>query len=409
MFLLRTNLLVFGLFISYVDCQSLPTSFSVAKASNKFGVDLFRILAAKDGSNLKNVFFSPISLSTVLAMTSLGARGDTATEMAKTLHWDGIPAEQLHNAMKAFLGTISQLNDGKNKLLTANSLFVQQGLEIAQFKSQTAMFYGATVAEVDYKTNPGAARSRVNRWVEQQTRNKIKNVIPEGGFDANTKLVLVNAIYFKGLWEKTFDKQQTHSGPFLNSLGKKVDTQMMKIVGDFRMYSNEKLSLQTIELFYKDKNCSMFILLPNTPNGLPDLEKVLTSELLETTVAATKKTSLKKEVHVTIPKFTITKSFELSEVLKDLGAGKMFSGEADFSGITRAEKLHVSQVIHKALVEVNEEGTVAAAASVVQISRMAAVLPEYEFVADHPFLFLITENSANSILFMGRFANPGGL
>ena len=262
-------------------------------------------------------------------------------------------------------------------------------------------FYGVNAIQVDYKNNPGAARNLVNDWVEQQTGNKIRNIIPEGGFDTTTKLVLVNAIYFKGFWQHVFDKKKTHKAPFTNSHGKKVDVQMMTQVGDFNIHFNIKLKLKAIELPYKDQKCSIFIILPQESNGLPNLEKALTVELVKRIIAETRKASL-KGIHVTIPKFSITKSFELSAVLKSLGAIKMFSNEADFSGITQTEKLQVSQVIHKAFVEVSEEGTIAAAATVVQMGRMASP----QFVADHPFMFLIIENNANSILFMGRFVNP---
>ena len=394
---------IFSIWIQSIQARSsLASSFSVSKANNQFAVDLYRTLATKDGSTPTNLFFSPSSLSTVLAMTYLGARGNTATKIAKTLHWDGVPAEQLHVAMKEFVGTINAIGGGENKLLSANSLFVQQGLQIAQFKSDTSKFYGADVAQVDYKTNPEGARNQVNKWVEQKTQDKIKGIIPPSGFDANTRLVLVNAIYFKGFWEKIFNKKLTHDAPFTTSPSKKINMKMMSQTGPFKIIVNSKLAFETLELPYKDRKTSMFILLPQDPNGLPNLEKALTIELLEKTIAETRKSIPMNGLQVTIPKFQIAKSFELSQVLSELGADEMFSNTADFSGITQTEKLQVSEVIHKALVEVNEEGTEAAAASVVGMGRMA--MPS--FMADHPFLFLILDNKSGSILFMGRFANP---
>ena len=401
MFRIVISVFIFCVLGQHVLSQSLANSFSVANANNNFSVDIYRMLAVKDGVTPTNLFLSPISISSALAMAYLGARGDTANEMAKTLHWDEVPAQQLHTAMKMFLGNLNHLNGGENKLLTANKLFVQQGLQTSQFTREILKFYGVNATQVDYKNNPGAARNLVNDWVEQQTGNKIRNIIPEGGFDTTTKLVLVNAIYFKGFWQHVFDKKKTHKAPFTNSHGKKVDVQMMTQVGDFNIHFNIKLKLKAIELPYKDQKCSIFIILPQESNGLPNLEKALTVELVKRIIAETRKASL-KGIHVTIPKFSITKSFELSAVLKSLGAIKMFSNEADFSGITQTEKLQVSQVIHKAFVEVSEEGTIAAAATVVQMGRMASP----QFVADHPFMFLIIENNANSILFMGRFVNP---
>ena len=237
--------------------------------------------------------------------------------------------------MKEFVGTINAIGGGENKLLSANSLFVQQGLQIAQFKSDTSKFYGADVAQVDYKTNPEGARNQVNKWVEQKTQDKIKGIIPPSGFDANTRLVLVNAIYFKGFWEKIFNKKLTHDAPFTTSPSKKINMKMMSQTGPFKIIVNSKLAFETLELPYKDRKTSMFILLPQDPNGLPNLEKALTIELLEKTIAETRKSIPMNGLQVTIPKFQIAKSFELSQVLSELGADEMFSNTADFSGSLR--------------------------------------------------------------------------
>jgi len=237
--------------------------------------------------------------------------------------------------------------------------------------------------------------------VEKKTRNKIKNLIPKGVLNRLTRLVLTNAIYFKGNWESQFKKDRTKDGPFTLAGGEKVNVTMMNQTADFNYMETE--DFQGLELPYVDNELSMIILLPKRVDGLAEFEKTLTLKNLSQWLAKLRK----RKVIVSVPKFKMTSQFRLAEVLKSMGMTDAFVPDvADFSGMNGKRDLFISAVIHKAYVDVNEEGTEAAAATavVVGITSMPARPPVFR--ADHPFLFLIRDNHSGSILFIGRVTNP---
>ena len=377
----------------------------VGEATNKFALDLHKCLANDDRFVNDNLFYSPASLLIALAMTSYGARGNTAAEIMKVLHVASVSSPDLNKSMKKFIDTLNGASDESNKLLTANRLFVEKSFEILKaFKEGTREFYDAELAMVDYITDVEKAREEINRWVEEKTNDKIKDLIPPGMLSSDTRLTLVNAIYFKGLWLDQFKKEGTHSGSFFGSQNEEIKVQMMHQEADFKYFVSEQLACQVLEMPYIGKKMSMVIFLPNETQGLAKLEKKMTCDNLRESLSLLDASV--DEVDVFLPKFKLTQQFDLNDILSKMGAKEMFIPcKADLSGISDAP-LFVSKVVHKAFVEVNEEGTEAAAATAVGIALMCMPLPKPVFKADHPFLFLIRHNESGAILFLGRLLKP---
>ena len=376
---------------------------TVSKAVNGFALNLHKILCKRQDMVQGNLFYSPTSLFVALSMTYLGAREETAKQMARMLL---ITSEgDIHRDAKAFLDAINAASDDQNDLLTANRLFVHKDFEILQaFKEGSRDYYHAELAIVDYIGDTEGAREAVNGWVEEQTKEKIKDLIAPGVFTRDTRLTLVNAVYFKGMWQEQFDEESTEPDTFFVSKNEQVQVQMMHKSADYRFLEDKTLGCQILEMPYVGKKLSMILYLPQ--DSLPKLEEMLTPETLQKSLADLKE-AYPEKVDVSIPKFKMTEKFELKEVLSAMGATDMFDGHrADFTGITGLgpERISVSQVIHKAFVEVNEKGTEAAAATAVVANFCCLMNPM--FVANRPFLFLIRHNDSGAILFLGRLVNP---
>ena len=382
---------------------------SVIEANNKFAVDLHKALKNDQNFTSKNLFYSPSSLSIALAMTYMGAKGDTAGQMAQALHWKAIPQEQLHSEEKQYLHALQETNEQGNELLVANRLFAQKGFSLVQeFVEGTQKYYKAEIAMVDYQKDAEGARKEVNGWVEEKTKQKIKNLIPDGVFNTRTRLTLVNAIYFHGFWQSQFKKEATFPQQFFVSKDEKVEVQMMHLAANFKHIKDSgELACQVLELPYQGKDLSMLIFLPHDTYGLANLEESLTHEKLQNAFETVSK-SQPHNVQVSLPKFKLTQQFLLNEILARMGATDMFNQfKADFSGITLGpERIYVSQVIHKAFVEVNEKGTEAAAATGVVMVAPTGLMMNLIFCVDHPFLFMICHKKSNAILFMGRMLKP---
>ena len=377
----------------------------VAEATNKFALDLHKSLASRDQFANENLFYSPASLLIALAMTCYGARGNTAAEIMKVLHVASVSSPDLDKSMKKFIDTLNGASDENNKLLTANRLFVQKSFEILEaFKIGTREFYDAELALVDYITNPEEAREEINHWVEQKTNDKIKDLIPPGMLSSATRLTLVNAIYFKGLWLEKFKKERTLTKSFFMSQNEEIKVKMMHQDADFKYFESQNMACQVLEMPYIGRKMSMVIFLPNEINGLSELEEKMTYDSLQKSLSLLD--SSMEEVEVFLPKFKLTQQFDLNDILSTMGAEEMFiPGRADLSGIT-TEPLFVSKVVHKAFVEVNEEGTEAAAATGIGVNTFSMPLPKPLFKADHPFLFLIRHSDSGAILFLGRLVRP---
>ena len=372
---------------------------ALVKGNNEFAFDLYGKLRAEKG----NLFLSPYSISAALGMTSAGARGDTLKQMEKTLH---LPVEQtrLHPAFGALL---QDTRAGKGyQLAVANAVWCQTNLPIRDdFLTTNETYYKARPTGLDFRARTEEARQSINAWVEKQTQDKIKELLKPGVLKTETRMVLTNAIYFKGDWDKQFDKKLTQDQPFQTAAGK-VAVPLMQRTGRYKYLDGD--GFQTLEMPYANQELSMLVFLPKQVDGLAEFEKSLTSEKLK----AWQDQLREREVRVYLPRFKVTAEFQLNEVLQALGMSDAFDQtRANLTGITTVEKLFISAVIHKAFVDVNEEGAEAAAATAVVIAAPRSLppppTPPAIFRADHPFFFAIRDNRSGSILFAGRLMNPG--
>jgi serpin B len=374
---------------------------AVVDGNNAFAVDLYGQLRKHNG----NLFFSPESISTALAMTYAGARGNTASEMAQTLHFT-LPPDRLHSAMGALLSGLNASHDGY-QLRVADALWAQQGNPfLDDFLQLMKNDYGAGFNRVDFKDAAEAARLTINKWVEEKTDDKIMNMLQPGVLSPQTRLVLTNAIYFKGTWQTQFDKARTKDEDFHLSQANTIKAPLMHREGSFKYFKGA--AFQALELPYKSDELSMIVFLPNDVSGLSTLEQSLTAS---NTQLWLRELAPIPKVILSMPKFKMTQQFGLNGALSAMGMPQAFEKDsANFSGMDGRRDFVMSAVIHKAYIDVNEEGTEAAAATAVVISRAMAVrsrrLQPPVFRADHPFLFLIRDNRSGCILFMGRVTDP---
>ena len=374
---------------------------AIVEGGNQFALDLYQHLRAEKG----NLFFSPGSISIALAMTYAGAAGETEKEMAKTLHFQ-VPNEQLHNGMET-LQAFWKTPEKKNgiKLNLANRLWGQESFEfLAKFLEITRGNYSAELFRLNFAQTE-QARQTINGWVESQTENKITDLIPVGAINSDTKLVLTNAVYFHGIWSEPFKKELTKDEDFHLTESDKIKVPMMHREDEYKYGEFEKL--QVLELPYGDGSLSMIVLLPRARADLSALEAKMTHQNLQQWIGSLRG---KRDVNVYLPKFKTTSRFEMNDTLKTMGMASAFEAQAaDFSGMTGSRDLFISAVVHKAFVDVNEEGTEAAAATGVIMAPTSAIVdptPPAVFRADHPFVFMIRDNRSGLILFMGRIENP---
>lgn len=374
---------------------------AIVNGNSEFAADLYSYLKDKTSGNL---FFSPYSISTALAMTYSGAAGETQKQMAQVLHFS-VPKAELHGAMARLRESLLADRQKGYQLRVANRLWGQKGYEfLPEFLESTQQFYGAELGVLDFAQAAEEARQAINAWVDKQTEQKIKDLLPPGTLDAMTRLVLTNAIYFKGNWQEQFEADATEDASFHVSADREVTVPMMHQTERFGYRAAD--GLQILEMSYAKGELSMIVLLPKEIEGLSVLEKKLTHENLDQWTKGLRR----QKVIVYLPRFKMTSQFGLKDTLQAMGMRLAFEpGKADFSAMSRSEELFISAVIHKAFVDVNEEGTEAAAAmGVVMMPTAAPMEPEEPpvFRADHPFLFLIRDNKTGSILFLGRVVNP---
>jgi serpin B len=354
----------------------------------------------KDNDPNSNLFFSPYSISTALSMTYAGARGNTKKQMATALNFT-LPGPRLHHTFGALQKQLVQNDKSRGyQLFLANALWGQKGEPVLkEFLNLTKDYYGAGLTLLDFVNETEESRQIINSWVEEKTKDKIKNLIPPGGVDYLTAMVLTNAIYFKGEWKTKFEEKDTELGDFAILEKDKIKVPFMHLKEGFKYYEDEKM--RVLELPYKGNEISMLVFLPRETEGIKELENTLTAETLNVLLS---KMQMEK-IDVYLPKFKIVwGTFVLNDALIALGMPDAFKErEADFSGINGiVNDLYISGVFHQAFIEVNEEGTEAAAATGVVLSHS---LPDV-FCADHPFIFIIKDNRSGSILFMGRVMNP---
>lgn len=379
----------------------------LAGRNTRFACELFRAVGASGG----NLFVSPYSLSTALAMTRAGAAGETAKQMDAVLH---LPRE----FPAVFREMVAQLHDapqvpeegGRGRatvpaytLAVANGIFSQKGWSFLDaFRKVVAEDFASEFQEVDFKV-PEQARSAINQWVEAKTKDRIKDIVPAGLPRPDTRMALANAIHFKASWAEPFSEEMTADGPFAVAPGKDVVAKRMKKTGRFAYAETE--DALWVEIPYRANETSMVILLPKAKDGLDAIVSKLDGEKLSTAM----RSLASRKIALELPRFTFTSELDASSALSRLGMTDAFmAGKADFTGITTQEPLFIGAVLHKAFVAVDEKGTEAAAATVVLMRAGSAPRPDEPtpFVVDHPFLFLIRHRKTGAVLFMGRVTDP---
>jgi serpin B len=380
-----------------IEKTNVSLSSNVVDSNNQFAFDLY----SKYSSEEKNIFFSPFSISSALAMTYEGARGQTAAEMQRVLH---LPND-IEKVRSGYAEIYREINmaDKPYKLSTANALWAQKDYSFLDAYLNTVdKYYDGKTTNLDFKTDTENSRITINNWVANKTDDKIKDLIPQGVLLPETRLVLTNAIYFKSNWSLQFDNASTTDQIFKSDSGTNVNVRMMHNTKYFAY--GETKDMQIIELPYSNNDLSMLVILPKT--SLNDLEKSFTLSNLNDW----KKNMNTTEVELSLPKFKFETKYFMADKLGELGMTTALSSSADFSGMTGKKDLYINQVIHQAYIDVTESGTEAAAATAVLM--VAGSLPPQDkpkpkiFNADHPFIFLIQERNSGNILFMGRMIDP---
>jgi serpin B len=381
-------------FSAFANAQSELSQ--IAQASNQFALDLHKKLAKEEG----NLFYSPASISAALGMTYAGAEKETRRQMADVLHIPGEREAWMESNKKA-VSLFNHKVEGY-EVRMANRLWGQKDFAFQpNYLELTENVWNAPLGQVDFIHQPEPARKLINQWVEAQTNDRIRDLLPAGVINSDTRLVLTNAIYFKADWDEEFNKNSTKDAPFFvnEKDSKKVPLMFQK--HRFNYYENDQIQL--LSLPYKAGETTMEIILPRNKAGLKEIEESLSLEQL----AQWGESARNRGVEVYLPRFKMTTSFQLKSVLSEMGMARAFSNEAEFGGITSEQELQISEVIHKAFVEVDEKGTEAAAATgVIMATRMAVPQERVVFLADHPFLFMIRHQPSGLILFSGRLSDP---
>jgi serpin B len=399
------------LFASGEEPAPAAAAEPVAPRVNQFGLDLYGEVQADRG----NVFLSPFSVSTALAMTAAGARGATLDEMVKVLRLPADPAKA-DAGFRALLDRLKDDPSGKRpfQLSTANAVWAQQGYPWRpEFKARVAGSYGAGLREADFLSAPEPARAAINAWVEKETREKIRELLAKGTIDRDTRMVLTNAVYFKGDWAAKFDRNLTKDALFTGPQSDRLYiVPLMHRQGE-HYYAETTVAvprfmekLQLLDLPYAGGELAMLVVLPRDPGGVTRLAGQIDAD----TLADWFKSLRPRPVRVYLPRFKVETEYNLNDPLKALGMKAAFSRTAaDFRGMhSGPEQLFVSLVVHKAYADVNEEGTEAAASTGVVIKGDSAPAPQepVEFRADRPFLFLIRHVPTGAVLFLGRYEKP---
>ena len=376
----------------------------LVEGNSAFAFDLYQALREKDG----NLFYSPHSISLALAMTYAGARGETAQQMADTLHFN-LSQDNLHPAFNNLDIELSERGQGAQgkddegfRLNIVNAIWGQKDYSfLPTFLDVLAENYGAGLRTLDFIKETEKSRVTINDWVSDQTEGRIEDLIPQGVIDAATRLVLTNAIYFNAAWQYPFGETMTADGLFYLLDGGQVTVPMMKQTESFGYTEGE--GYQAVELLYDDGEISMVILLPRA-GQFEAFEEALKAQQVDDIIKGLQNT----QVTLTMPQFEFDSDFSLKDILTGMGMPVAFSGGADFSGMTGSPDLFIDEVLHKAFVSVDEAGTEAAAATAVIMKETAMpVDPPVEVTIDRPFIFLIRDIDTSAILFVGRVLNPG--
>ncbi len=374
---------------------------NLVDGNNAFALDMYNSLRSEKG----NLILSPYSISLALAMTYAGARGETEAQMAQTLHF--APQNELHPSFNALDLALEKepINLDKDQepmqLNIANAVWAEQTFTfLPEFLDTIAVNYGAGVSLADFLNNPNKERVTINNWVSDQTEEKINDLLPDGSISPDTRMVLVNAIYFKADWFDQFDANDTSDFPFNLMDGTQVNVPMMG--QDMFIPYTQGDGYTAVELPYAGETAAMEIIVPDA-GRFEEVESALTSDMFNEIIGNMSQTSLM----LNLPKFKFESSFGLSPTLSQLGMIDAFDADlADFSGMTGQKDLFIGDVIHKAFVAVDEEGTEAAAATAVVMELASAIMHDVNLIIDRPFIFVIRDTVNGQILFIGRVLNP---
>ena len=392
---MKTSSLTLALMLIFSIANSQQTSYTATEA-NSFAVSMYKQFAQADNDN---VFFSPISISMALGMTYAGADGETKKQISEVLNFP-YNDKNFHAQMGQLQSNLLDKQSEGVDIALANQLWAENSYRFkCRYLRTTQKLYNSPVKRLDFSGNPNASRIEINQWVEELTRDRIKDLLPDGSISSLTKMVLTNAIYFKGQWDKKFEAENTRDDIFTTLEGKQVKTPMMNAKEKFNVYQGDGISL--LELPYQGNDFSMLVLLPNEDRSIGEIERGLSVDNLNEYISKLSE----KEVQLMFPKFKFDAEYQLKPVLSDMGMPIAFSNAANLSRMSRSNDLKIDEVFHKAFVEVSEEGTEAAAATAVVIVLKSITMP-VEFYANRPFIFIIRENKDGNILFMGRVTNP---
>lgn len=397
---IAANILFFLIILAAVagvsQAQEEPDpSKPFTSANNRFALDIYRKLAVGD----KNVFLSPYGISMSMAGIFGGAKGRTESEIAGVFHF----TRNKEKLFASFYGSKQPLSDFSDpevvQISIANRLWRQKGIDLLpSYLKLVKEYFEEEPGELNFKEDAENSRVAINKWVEEKTGSKITELFPEGEITKLTRLVLTNAVYFKGKWTLPFKPKNTKNAPFYLAKGKSRQVQMMKQTSFFGYTKDAEC--QVVEMPYGYREFSMIILLPKKLDGLGNLEKTLTEERLRKMISDLGS----REVNLSVPKFKINSDFNLEKILEKMGLKTVFNLSADFSGLTGGKDVFVSSIIHKTYISIDEYGTEAAAATGVSMAAADGQVP-VDFVVDHPFMFIICCRTTGEILFIGRVAS----
>ena len=388
-------------FIAADASASTPDGIEkVTTANNQFAIAMYRQINGHTGQADDNVFFSPYSLSTAMAMLYAAAEGETKAQIQKTFYY---PSMDILNPNSAALYNQFNKPNPDYKLATVNDLWMEQGLTPTKSYVDTVQrYYGGQVTNLDFESNPNPSRLIINKKIAQHTNQLIPELLPKGSIKPITVAVLTNAIYFKGDWKVPFEVQSTTEQPFYNHIGTSPNIKMMQLQEHFG-YSEDK-QVQVVQLPYKGDDLSMLVVLPKSKDKAAMQQ--LVQDLSADTIKQWSKDLVTQEVNVHLPKFKLEASYQMKNLLTDMGMPKAFEKGAGFNLFDNSPPIKIDDVYHKAVVIVDEKGTEAAAATGIVANATAASAPPPVFKADHPFIFMIKDNKTDAILFLGQVNKP---
>lgn len=368
---------------------------ALIQSGNSFAFDIFKKTGNGAGVS-ENLIISPLSISTALSMTLNGADGTTREAMTEALRLNGLTPEAVNDSYKKLVGALLSVDNQRVYLTIANSVWTEKNFVVKKpFTDILTDYYTADAKSFDI-SDPLAPKS-INTWIENKTNGLIKDMVDK--LESNTVMLLINAIYFKGKWNSQFDKSNTVNEPFYKTSGTSSNVPMMKQKADFKAYTGDGFKMA--EFPYGQGNFVMDVILPDENNGLAEVSQLLTEGNFNEWIAGMREI----ETDLSFPRFKYSYKKKLKDILSDMGMGIAFGDGADFSNISD-QSLLINDVTHQAFIETNEEGTEAAAATIVDIGVTSAPVSPFVFKADHPFIYIIRETTTNSILFMGKVVDP---